>query len=119
VGFARIACGGRDDVRGFGVMIVIVLSRCPDSLRGDLCKWFIEISVNVYIGNVSTRIRDYLWERICSTVRGGKAVMAYNTNTVQGFEFRTKNADWDVIELDMINLIRRPLKTESKEFEYF
>ena len=80
-------------------MIVIVLSKCPNSLRGDLCKWFIEISANVFVGSVSAKIRDYLWERICNSVKVGRAIMAYNTNTVQGFEFRTKNSEWDIVNL--------------------
>ena len=95
-------------------MIVVVLSRCPNSLRGDLCKWFIEVSANVFIGNVSTRIRDYLWERICNGVKSGRAIMAYSTNTVQGFEFRTKNTEWSVVEFDLINLIRRPYENETE-----
>lgn len=39
--------------------------------------------------------------------------MAYNTNSVQGFEFREFNEDYDIIELDRIKLIRIPNKEQT------
>ena len=45
-------------------MIVIVLSACPVSLRGDLTKWLLEINPGVFVGRVSARIREKLWARV-------------------------------------------------------
>ncbi len=46
-------------------MIVITLSDCPPKVRGDLSKWLIEINTGVYVGQVSARVREELWKRIC------------------------------------------------------
>ena len=42
-------------------MVVITLEKCPLALRGDLTKWLQEISLGVYVGQVSARVRDKLW----------------------------------------------------------
>ena len=51
-------------------MTVITLKKVPASLRGDLTKWMQEIATGVYVGNFSTRVRQYLWERICNSEIG-------------------------------------------------
>ena len=58
-------------------MIVITITECPASLRGDLTKWLIEINAGVFVGNVSARVRDNLWIRIRSSIKRGKATMVY------------------------------------------
>lgn len=45
-------------------MVVITISKCPASLRGDLSKWFFEVSQGVYVGTVSQRVRENVWDRI-------------------------------------------------------
>ena len=95
-------------------MIVIVLSKCPPSLRGDLSKWFFEISPNVFVGKVSTRIRDYLWDRIIRTIKDGRATMAFTSHSEQGFDYRTCGTDWKVIDMDGIRLMLKPTKNKTK-----
>ena len=34
------------------------------SLRGDLTKWLLEINPGVFVGRVSSRIREKLWARV-------------------------------------------------------
>ncbi len=81
-------------------MIVITLSKVPNSLRGDLTKWYQEIQTGVYVGNVSARIRDLLWQRIVENIGYGEASMAYNINNELGYEFRTTRKDRTVILFD-------------------
>ena len=45
-------------------MIVIMLSDCPPKVRGDLSKWLCEINTGVFVGNVSSRVREEVWQRI-------------------------------------------------------
>ena len=89
-------------------LIVIVLSKCTPSLRGDLSKWFFEISPNVFVGKVSSRIRDYLWERIVRSIKDGRATMAYSSHSEQGFDYRVCGTDWKVVDLDGIKVMLRP-----------
>lgn len=46
-------------------MVVIVLSACPAGLRGHLTRWLLEISAGVFVGHVSTRVRDLMWLNVC------------------------------------------------------
>ena len=89
-------------------MVVVVLEKCPFSLRGDLSKWLLEVSFGVYVGKVSARVRDALWERICSECKGGRATMVFSARNEQGLEFRTHNSQWYPVDFDGLKLIMRP-----------
>ena len=51
------------------MMVVITLNNCPQKLRGDLSKWLIEINSGVFVGNLSARVRDAVWNRICEHIK--------------------------------------------------
>lgn len=89
-------------------MVVIVLEKCPLSLRGDLSKWMLEVSLGVYVGKVGARVRDALWERVCAECKGGRATMVYSARNEQGLEFRTHNSRWQPVDFDGLKLIMRP-----------
>jgi CRISPR-associated protein Cas2 len=90
-------------------MIVISLTDCPPKLRGDLSKWLLEINTGVYVGNVSTRVREELWERICQNVKTGRATMVYSAAGEQKMDFCVHNSAWKPVDYDGLKLIRRPL----------
>lgn len=87
-------------------MIVITLTKVPQSLRGDLTKWCQEVQTGVYVGNFSARIRDLLWERILSNIGQGEATLIYNTNNELGYTFKTTRKDKEVIDFDGIPLLK-------------
>ncbi|MFD5491708.1 type I-E CRISPR-associated endoribonuclease Cas2e [Streptomyces sp. NPDC127091] len=89
-------------------MTVIVLTNCPAGLRGFLTRWLLEISVGVFIGNPSARIRDVLWDEVQQYAGQGRALLAHTTNNEQGFTFRTHDHNWHPIDHEGITLIRRP-----------
>ena len=86
-------------------MIVVTLSKVPPSLRGDLTKWYQEIQTGVYVGNVSARVRDLLWDRILKNIGHGEATMVYNAATELGYQFRTTRKDRQVVDYDGIPLM--------------
>ncbi len=98
-------------------MTVITLKKVPASLRGDLTKWMQEIATGVYVGNFSTRVRQYLWERICNSVGEGEATLSYASRNEIGYDFLTINADRSVVDSDGIPLVLVPLKEEPDEEE--
>lgn len=49
-------------------MVVLVLSACPLGLRGYLTRWLLEISAGVFVGSVSTRVRQLMWKRTTEMV---------------------------------------------------
>lgn len=88
-------------------MIVITLSKVPESLRGDLTRWCQEIQTGVYVGNVNTRIRELLWERIRKNIGQGNATLVYNTNNELGYAIETTKHDYRVIDSDGIPLMEK------------
>lgn len=90
-------------------MIVISLNDCPPKIRGDLSKWLCEISPGVYVGNLSARVRDELWKRVCDNLKNGRATMVYNAQGEQQLKFEVHNTHWKPVDFDGITLMRRPL----------
>lgn len=89
-------------------MVVITLEKCPLSLRGDLTKWLQEISLGVYVGRVSARVRDELWKRVCEESKSGRATMVFSARNDQHLNFRVHNTSWEPIDFDGIKLMMRP-----------
>lgn len=85
------------------------MTNCPPRLRGDLSKWLCEINTGVYVGNVSARVRDALWERVCQNIKNGQATMVFTTSGEQRMDFRTHNTAWEPVDYEGIKLMRRPL----------
>lgn len=96
-------------------MIIVVLTDCPPKLRGDLSKWLFEINTGVYVGRVSSRVRDELWGRICESINHGQATMVYPAPGEQRLEFRVHNTTWEVVDYDGIKLMRRPLIRSTRQ----
>lgn len=98
-------------------MIVVTLTKVPPALRGDLTKWYQEIQTGVYVGNVSARVRDLLWDRILKNIGSGEATMAYNAATELGYQFRTTRKDRQVVDYDGIPLMMQ-LKQRQEPVEH-
>ena len=88
-------------------MTVIVLDCAPESIRGELTRWFLELKPGVFVGNVNVKIRDLLWKRIIQLSETAGAVMAFETASEQGFEMRLHGAPKRcVIDLEGVQLIK-------------
>jgi CRISPR-associated protein Cas2 len=70
-------------------MLVIDVENAPPRLRGRLAVWLLEVRAGVYVGNVSRRVREMIWEQIQKGIEEGNAVMAWSTNTESGYDFLT------------------------------
>ncbi len=92
---------------GDDMMVVITLSCCPPKLRGDLSRWMQEIDTGVYVGNLNARVRDNVWDRVCSNIGNGHASMSYSSNNEQKLEFRIHNTQWEPVDYDGIKLIKK------------
>lgn len=95
-------------------MIVLVLSVCPPSLRGDVTRWLFEISTNVFVGRVSARVRDQLWDRVVRSCENGQATMVYTANNEQRFDYRIHNSNREILDLDGIKVMLTP-SAENKD----
>ena len=69
-------------------MITLLVSKVPEGLRGHLTKWLMEVAPGVFVGKVSTRVRDELWQITADGLEGGTALMVLAAANEQGFEVR-------------------------------
>ena len=87
-------------------MLVTVVENAPPRLRGRLAIWLLEVRAGVYIGKVSRRVREMIWEQIEKGIEDGNAVLAWSINTESGFDFMTLGANRRIpIEMDGIKLV--------------
>jgi CRISPR-associated protein Cas2 len=89
-------------------MTVIILTACPEGLRGHLTQWLLEIAAGVYVGHVSTRIRQRLWSKVVDMAGPGRALLVYQRPGEQRLSFQTHDHHWKPVDFDGITLIRRP-----------
>ena len=87
-------------------MLVIVTENVPSRLRGRLAVWLLEIRAGVYVGDVSRRIREMVWEQVTLLAETGNVAMAWATNTESGFDFQTFGENRRVpIDYDGLRLV--------------
>lgn len=70
-------------------MVVMILERVPPGLRGELTRWFLEPKAGVFVGKVSARVRDKLWDKACVKAGGGGCLMIHTSDTEQGYRIRS------------------------------
>lgn len=89
-------------------MTVIVLIAAPPGLRGHLTRWMLEVAAGVFVGTVSKRVRDRLWDTLRTRIGDGQAVMIEPATTEQDCAIRTTGRDrWQPTDYDGITLLAR------------
>jgi len=66
-------------------MVVLLLRKAKPGLKGHVTRWLSEVGGGVYLGTVSSRVRDRLWARVAAEIGEGGAVMIYPAQTEQGY----------------------------------
>jgi len=96
-------------------MVVIVLEKVPASVRGELTRWLLEVKTGVFVGHVSARVRDKLWEKCVKAKRTGGVTQIWTTNNEQHFEMRMAGeTSREIVDYEGMQLIRIP-KRKYKE----
>ncbi|OQC09903.1 MAG: CRISPR-associated endoribonuclease Cas2 [Candidatus Cloacimonetes bacterium ADurb.Bin088] len=86
-------------------MVVLVLENVPNSLRGQITRWLLEVKAGVFVGKVSAMVRDKLWDKVRSNCSGGTCLMIWSSQTEQGFDIEFWGAasrvvtEWEGIKL--------------------
>lgn len=70
-------------------MVVLILERVSQGLRGELTRWFLEPKSGVFVGHVSAMVRDKLWEKACGQAKGGGCLMIHTSDNEQGYRVRS------------------------------
>jgi len=86
--------------------LVVITENIPPRLRGRLAIWLLEVRAGVYIGDVSRRTREMVWEQITAGHEDGNVVMAWASNNESGYEFQTLGANRRLpIDYDGLRLV--------------
>ncbi|WP_444678646.1 type I-E CRISPR-associated endoribonuclease Cas2e [Halomonas sp. E19] len=86
--------------------IVVVTENVPPRLRGRMAIWLLEVRAGVYIGDVSRRTREMIWQQLAEGYEDGNVVMAWASNHESGYEFQTLGANRRLpIEFDGLHLV--------------
>ncbi|SCL73669.1 type I-E CRISPR-associated endoribonuclease Cas2e [Micromonospora peucetia] len=94
-------------------MTVIILTACPEGLRGHLTQWLLEISAGVYVGYISSRIRSRLWAKVLEMAGPGRALLVYQQPGEQRLSFKVHDHHWEPVDFDGVTLMRRPTERKS------
>jgi CRISPR-associated protein Cas2 len=89
-------------------MVVIVLEAAPPRLYGRLGVYLVEVRAGVYVGDVTKRVRQMLWDNVVAGLTGesGNAVMVWHANTEAGFDLLTFGRNRRMpVELDGLKLV--------------
>ena len=90
-------------------MLVMILEIVPASLRGELSRWLIEPRTGVFLGNLSARVRDELWDLARQKCKGGSVLQIFSSNTPQGYAYRSFGpANRTLCDFEGIALVSRP-----------
>ena len=88
-------------------MLVIATTAVPDHLRGALSRWTAEVVPGIFVGSVSARVRDQLWNAVTEVVADGAAVLVHPAPTEQGYAIRTAGTRRRVpVDFDGLTLMR-------------
>ncbi|OQX16014.1 MAG: type I-E CRISPR-associated endoribonuclease Cas2 [Desulfobulbaceae bacterium A2] len=87
-------------------MLVIVVENVPPRLRGRLAVWLLEVRAGVYVGKVTRRVREMIWNTVAEGLGEGNAVMCWSTNTESGFDFLTLGGNRRIpVEMNGVRLV--------------
>lgn len=80
-------------------MIILILENAPAGLKGHVSQILFRLRTDVFIGNVSAMVRDELWIAVETGIRKGFALMAFSSNTEQGFSLKICGSSTNVQKL--------------------
>ena len=87
-------------------MVVVVTENVPPRLRGRLAIWLLEVRAGVYVGDVSRRVREMIWNQMTLLCEDGNVVMAWATNNETGFDFLNFGKNRRIpVEMDGLRLV--------------
>lgn len=97
-------------------MVTVIVSCCPQSLRGDMTKWLFEVDTGVYVGKVTTRVGDMLWHRIEDLIGEGHAVMITTFRNEQSFAVKVHNSILRPVDFEGLTLMMKS-SNSSRDFD--
>lgn len=74
-------------------LCVFISSSVPPGIRGAMNQWLLEVLPGVFVGRISARIRDYLWQELAQALPAAEgsyaALIKQSDEMEQGFSVDT------------------------------
>jgi CRISPR-associated protein Cas2 len=100
-------------------MVVIKTTEVPDHIRGALTRWLTEPAPGLYVGTISTRVRDELWKIVAASVGTGHAVCIHPDDNEQRYTLHTagerRRLVFDSDGLQLVRFTALDLQAESDQ----
>ena len=88
-------------------LVVITTAAVPGHVRGALTRWMIEPKAGCYVGTLSARVREELWEVVSASLGEGSAVCIHPSDNEQRFLVRTAGPQRrEVVDHEGLQLIQ-------------
>lgn len=96
---------------------VLITEKIPNSLKGEITRWMLEVKTGVFIGTLSKLVRDLLWQKITHNIENGGAMFIEPAANEQKFQTKTCGTFSRYIrDMEGITLIAKEIqKVSSKE----
>lgn len=96
------------------MVVMIVLDRSTEALRGQLTRWLLEVKAGVFVGTVSAMVKDLLWEKVQEDIETGAALMVCPAQNEQGFSMQMcRSPRRSVVDFDGLCLVKTELSDEA------
>lgn len=89
-------------------MMVLILSAAPASLRGSMTRWLLEVSPGVFVGHLSARVREQLWELIRENLGEGRALLIWSVRSEQRFAVASLGHEREPVDIEGCLVMRTP-----------
>jgi CRISPR-associated protein Cas2 len=97
-------------------MHLLILQSVPAGVRGEIGKWMIEPYPGVFVGHLSARVRDLLWQKCIADPKVKGAMQIWQTNNEQHFKMRGHGiVRREIVDLEGVQLVRIPAGSQSSE----
>ena len=91
-------------------MVVLILSAAPAALRGAMTRWLLEVSPGVFVGHLSARVRDQLWELVRAYIGDGRALLIWSVRSEQRFSVASLGHKRDPVDIEGCLVMRTPYR---------
>lgn len=93
----------------------MILTAVRPGLRGELTRWMVEPQAGVFVGNLTSRIREKLWDKVVREAKDGSAILLYSARTEQGFAMRSYGDRRRLpVDFDGITLIQQRINRDNQ-----
>ena len=81
-------------------MVVLILSAAPAALRGSMTRWLLEVSPGVFVGRLSARVREQLWELVRAYIGEGRALLIWSVRSEQHFAIASLGHEREPVDVE-------------------